>query len=134
MTELELLTVLQDSAAQITQIISHIITINFAMIVAVYYFLNKAGWRLKTAAFALYTAGMVLYFMLAVRQSVITTSIGEALAERPEGQLGPVMSALIAFRDSPTALVMNISLNLSIYALWFGVLYLLYFWKLKAKD
>lgn len=134
LSELEIIKLLQDALSQITQIFGQIIAITFAMVVAIYYFLNTAPLRLKIAAFFLYTVGMVMYFLLAVRQSVIGAAAAGLYEDTTDKSIGPILSAIREFGDSPAALMLNIALNLSALALWLGILYLLFFWKKPARD
>ncbi|MEO0981391.1 MAG: hypothetical protein AAFX03_01935 [Pseudomonadota bacterium] len=133
MTEAEIVGVIQTSAAQITQIVSQIIAINFAMIVAIYYFLNQASWRLKLATFLLYSLGLQMYVLLAAQQSAILGGAAEIIETWGAEDIGPVLLSLEAFAKGGQGLALNITLNLSIYALWFGVAYLLFFWKRRGR-
>lgn len=134
MTELEMITLLQDVLAQITEIFGQIVAITFAMVVATYYFLNTASLRLRIAAFTLYSIGMIMYFLLAVRQSVLSGALAAQYETADPQTIGPILSAIRDFSDTPVALMLNLSLNLSAIALWIGIFYLVFIWKKVSKT
>ena len=136
MSEFELLQIVEASVAQIISIISQIIAINFAMMVAIYYFLNEARFGLKAASFLLYTLGSTMYLLLAVRQSTVTVAAMDALEALPAEARSDVTASLLAYAVSPASFAMNVAVNAAFWALWLTVLFLLFFWKktgLKKK-
>ena len=60
MGETELIGMIRDVNAQYAVLFGQIITINFAMIVAIYYFLHRASLSFRCAAFGFYPIGMLL--------------------------------------------------------------------------
>ena len=132
MSEFEIVELLQYAAEQITGIIGQIITINFAMIVAIFYFLHRSGLAFKLSAFILYSLGMLMYSLLAIRQSVVILGAQELLqADGSEIEVGPILSAMIEFGGTVPAVLLNITLNVAILALWIGVFCLTFFWKMS---
>lgn len=134
MTEYQIILIIESATAQIVILIGQIIAINFAMMVAIYYFLNKAGWAIKIAAFILYTLGSSMFLLLAVREAIIAAAGGDALEEQEADTLSPVAQAMLAHGESPNALMLTILINTSIWAMWLGVFYLLFFWKRGERD
>lgn len=134
MSEYELVQIVENAAAQLVVLLGQIIAINFAMIVAIYYFLGRAGLVLKLCAAFLYTLGTLMFLLLAVRESNVSAAAAQALEAQPRAALSPVTRAMIDFGDSPIALIMNIAINLSFWALWVGVFFLLFFWKRKGEP
>ena len=133
MSELDLIQVMQEGRAQLTMLVGQIIAINFAMVIGIYFFLNRAGLVLKWASFVVYTLGMLMYLGLSIVQSNVIVGARTALRELPAEELSPVGQAQLAFSDSPIAGIINIIVNLPILALWLIVIYLLFFWK-KTED
>ncbi len=133
MSELDLIQVMQEGRAQLAMLTGQIIALNFAMIIGIYYFLNRAGLVLKWASFVLYTLGMFMYLGFSIVQSNGIAGAFTALRELPAEELSPLGQAQLAFADSPIADIINIVLNLPIGALWLIVIYLLFFWK-KTED
>lgn len=57
MSELDILNLARSRGHSISSEFAQVITITFAMVVAIYYFLHQAGSRMKVFAFAIYTCG-----------------------------------------------------------------------------
>lgn len=60
-SEFDLLNLARSCEQSVTSDFAQVITITFAMVVGVYYFLHQAGIRMKLFTFAIYTCGMLLY-------------------------------------------------------------------------
>ena len=133
MSELDLIQLLETGRAQMAELIGQTIALNFAMIIGIYYFLNRAGLVLKWASFVLYSLGNFMFFGFMIMQSNGIVGARTALQELPVEGLSPVGQAQLAFSDSPASGVITIVTNLSIWALWLIVIYLLFFWK-KTED
>ena len=71
MGESELLGIVRDCNVQYATLFGQMITINFAMIVAIYYFLHRASVKLKLAAFLFYLIGMLSLVGLILTQANI---------------------------------------------------------------
>lgn len=56
-SEIDLLDLARSCGQTISGDFAQVITIIFAMVVAIYYFLHQAGIRMKLFAFAIYTCG-----------------------------------------------------------------------------
>ena len=133
MSEFDLIQLVQEGRAQLTMLVGQIIVINFAMVIGIYYFLNRAGLVLKWASFVVYTLGMFMYLGFSIVQSNVIAWAYTALRALPAEELSPVGQAQLAFSDSPIADIIVIIINLPILALWLIVIYLLFFWK-KTED
>jgi len=79
MSELEIIELIQTSYSQVVVLFSQIIAVNFAMIVAIYYFLSQAGRAIKGAAFLLYTLGAMMFLLFAVRESGVVVAASDML-------------------------------------------------------
>lgn len=134
MTEFELIQVSEAATEQIVVLVGQIIAINFAMIVAIYYFLSKAGLGLKLSAFFLYSLGSMMFMLLAVRQSNIGVSARAQLAEFPEESRSMVTRGIFAFNESAVSTVLTMSTNLAVWLFWLGMIYLLFFWTPDPND
>ena len=133
MSELDLIQLLEAGRANMAALIGQTIALNFAMVIGIYYFLGRAGWVLKLASFNLYSLGSLMYFGFMITQSNIIVGARTALRELPTAGLSPVGQAEIAFNNSLISGIITIINNLSIWALWLIVIYLLFFWK-KTED
>lgn len=132
MTEFELVQIIEAAIAGVAMLIGQIIAVNFAMIVAVYYFLNRAGRSLKLAALGLYFLGTFMFLLLAVRESNIAAAAVRGLDAMPPEQRGPVARAILDLSDSSMATALTVAMNASVWALWVAVVYLLFFWKRES--
>lgn len=103
LSELELLTLARSSGQAIGSDFAQVITITFAMVVAIFYFLHQAGIRMK-----IFACGMLMYLAMMVGESATAVGTAQALQAIPhEAQ----------------------SLNLVYWILWLGTGYLLFFWR-----
>ena len=103
------------------------LTINFAMIVAIFYFLNRATSRLKLFSFFAYTVGMIVLLGQMLVEANVKVGAMEALRALPAAQLSRAGVKYLSVFNSWLALATSITFNLSYWLLWFGVLYLLFF-------
>lgn len=62
MNEIDLLNLARGCGQSISSDFAQVITVTFAMVVAIYYFLHQAGIRMKLFAFTIYTCGMLAYY------------------------------------------------------------------------
>ncbi len=133
MSELDLIQLLETGRAQLAALIGQTIALNFAMVIGIYYFLNRAGLVLKWASFVLYSLGSFMFFGFMITQSNGIVAARTALRELPVEGLSPVGQAQLAFSDSPISDIITLITNLAIWALGLIVIYLLFFWK-KTED
>lgn len=84
MTEIDLLNLGRACGQSISSDFAQAITITFAMVVAIYYFLHQAGIRMKLFAFALYTCGMLAYLEMMILESNVGLGAAAALKAIPE--------------------------------------------------
>ena len=110
------------------------ITINFGMVVAIYYFLHGAKLALKIFTFFAYTVGMLVLLGEMLVETNVKAGVIEALHALPAEHLSRPTVHYLAVFDSWVALITGITFNLSIWLFWFGILYLLFFWKRHSKQ
>lgn len=132
MSEFQVLQIVESAMAQIIVLIGHIITINLAMMVALFYFLNRASLPLKIASFVLYTLGSLMFLLLAIRESNVSAGAKATLESLKPETLSPLTRSMLTFSDSPISIALNMMVNASFWALWIGVIYLLFIWKRRA--
>jgi len=129
LNELDLIQLMQEGRAQISALIGQTIAITFAMVIGIYYFLNRAGLVLKLASFVLYSLGMVMYFGLMIAQSTLLVGAYTGLRALPAKGLSRIGQAQLAWYDSPAFDFFTIISNASMWTLGLIVIYLLFFWK-----
>ena len=129
MSESELLTLAHAYNDSITAAFGQIITITFAMVIGIYYFLNQAKIGLKIFACIVYSIGMFLYFGLMVASSNVILGIHEALRALSAAHVSRPTAHLLSVNDSwvgtaSAALIMG-----GFWILWLGVAWLLFVWR-----
>jgi hypothetical protein len=135
MTELDLLNLgratTANEIAMFTQIIT--ITITFAMIVAIYYFLHRASLAMKIFAFVAYSFGFFLFFGEMLIEGNIKVMVMRVLHGLP--QPSAVTQEYLGVSESWLGHLTSALFNISIWILWLGVFFLLFFGrKHLAKD
>src|ERR1700743_2040322 len=75
MSELDLIMLGRAASANEVSWFAQIITINFAMVVGVYYFLHRAHLGMKLFAFFAYTLGMLLYLGEMLEEASIRATV-----------------------------------------------------------
>lgn len=127
MGETELIGLIRDVNAQYATLFGQIITINFAMIVAIYYFLHRAGLLFRAAAFGFYAVGMLALIGLMLEQANYKAQALNALSALPtRSRIG---DSVIAIQQSWLSEATNFFLNASLWVLFAAVAYLLFWWR-----
>jgi hypothetical protein len=129
MGESELIGIIRDTNVQYASLFGQMITINFAMIVAIYYFLHRASIKLKVSAFAFYLIGMLSLIGLMLTEANLKYSAIRALAKLPRDHLSPVGQGYLAFRVSWLAVATAVFINISMWVLVAVIVYLLFWWR-----
>jgi hypothetical protein len=129
MTELEFLNLARSATANEVSMFGEVIAINFAMVVAIYYFLHQANMAIRIFAFVAYTFGSVLYLSQMLIEANIKVTVFTAMKALPVASLSAVSQHYIEVNDSWLGYVASFSFNGALYILWLGVFYLLFFWR-----
>jgi hypothetical protein len=136
MSELDLLNLARSATEHEVAWFAQMLTINFAIVVAIYYFLNTATMALKLFSFLAYTVGMIVLLGQMLVEANVKMGAIEALRALPADQLSRPSVQYLAVSNSWLAFATGITFNLSVWLLWLGVLYLLFLSKRhwKARD
>ena len=129
MGETELIGLIRDVNAQYAVLFAQIITINFAMVVAIYYFLHRAPMLFRVAAFGFYAIGMLALFGLMLEQSNSKYQALNALAALPAARRSEVGDAFLAIHHSWLSQVTSTFLTVSVLLLFVGICVLLFWWR-----
>ena len=127
MTELDLLNLGRSMTANEVGLFTQIITITFAMVVAIYYFLHQALLPMKIFSFVAYSFGVFLFLgemLLEGNTKIIVMQTLQALPQKSD-----VTQEYLGVADSWLGHLTSALFNGSIWILWFGVFYLLFFGK-----
>lgn len=130
----DLLALVRSTDEQVATLFGQMISITFAMIAGIYYFLNRARIQLKVFAFICYGVGMLAFFGMMLRESNIKRVALEAIQAMPETQRSPIVEGLRQLSHSWLFEGTAIFLNAAHYVLWISVIYLLFFWKRPADS
>ena len=132
MSELDLLNLARSCGQTVSSDFAQVITITFAMVVAIYYFLHQAGIRMKILAFAIYTCGMLAYLGMMLLESGVAFGTQQALRAIPQTAQSLPTQYYLGVRSSPVGTISTVLLNLVYWVLWLGIGYLLFFWRKPA--
>jgi hypothetical protein len=133
-SELDLLNLARSITEHQVSWFAQMITINFGMVVAIYYFLHGARLPLKIFTFFAYTVGMLVLLGEMLLETNVKAGVIEALRALPSANLSRPTVHYLAVFDSWVALTTQITFNLSVWLFWFGVFYLLFFWKRHSNQ
>ena len=109
-----------------------VITINFAMVVGIYYFLNRAQLPLRIFAFVAYLLGMLLYLGEMLIETNVKAVTLVSLKAFPHPSL--VTQEYLGVTHSWLSVVTSILFNGAFWILAIGVIYLLFFWKKHPAE
>jgi hypothetical protein len=129
MSELDLLNLARSCGQTVNSDLAQVITVTFAMIVAIYYFLHQAGIRMKLFAFAVYTCGMLLYLGMMVLESYVGFGAQKGLYAIPVADQATATQMFLAVKASWVGTLSTILINTVYWVLWLGTGYLLFFWR-----
>ena len=126
MNEVELVGVIRDVNAQYAVLFGQVISINFAMVVAIYYFLHRARTPLKLAAFACYSIGMLALIGLMLQQANFKALAIEALDAMPHDKLSHVSTGFLALHENLLFIATSAFLNAWLWVLIAVIAWLLF--------
>ena len=129
MTELDLLNLAHAEGDDIMSAFGQIVTITFAMVIGIYYFLNEAKIGLKLFSYLIYSIGMFLYFGVMISHSNIVVGVNEALQALPQDHLAWPTLHYLAVRGSWVGILESALITGGFWVLWLSIAYLLFVWK-----
>src|SRR5689334_20777394 len=132
MSEIDLFNLARATTAVEIGYFTQMITINFAMIVAIYYFLNQANLPMKVMAFVAYLVGMALFLGEMLFETNIKVTVLDLLRETPHPAV--LTQRYLALQGSWLGVATAVVLNSAIWILVLGVFYLLFFWKKSPEE
>jgi multisubunit Na+/H+ antiporter MnhE subunit len=132
MTELEPLNFARSTLQNEINLFTQVITITFAMIVGIYYFLNQARLMMKLFAFLAYMIGAMLFLGEMLLESNMKVSAMAALQKLPHPST--VVQRYIELNDSWLSSATSFLFNGAFWLLCLGIFYLLFFWRKTATE
>jgi hypothetical protein len=116
-SELDHLNLARSCGQTISTDFAQVVTITFAMVVAIYYFLHQAGIRMRIFAFTIYTIGILAYLGMMLLETNVAAGAIEGLRAIPVAEQSRETQYYLGVRASWVGI------------LWLGTGYLLFFWK-----
>ena len=132
MNETDLLNLGRSITANEVSWLGQVITINFAMVVGIYYFLNRAGLALKIFAFVAYMLGMLLYLGEMLIESTVKRQVLNGLSALPHPSA--ITQAYIGVNSSWLGFTTIVLFNGAFWLLAIGVFYLLFLWRRSVHE
>lgn len=130
MSEAEILSLLENYTEQQMQLIIQVVSLHFALVIAVFYFLHRSGLVMKFAVFALYTIGNLLFLGLIYNLSIkVVAARYDLLQLRESGVELSAISLTVLENLRPFVNVASLMANIAFVALWIGAVYFLFFWR-----
>jgi len=129
MSQLDILNLARSCGQSMSSDFAQVITITFAMVIAIYYFLHQAGIRMKIFAFTIYTCGMLAYLGMMLLESGLALGVQKALRAIPVTAQELPTQYYLGIPSSWVGTTSTILFNLVYWVLWLGTGYLLFFWK-----
>lgn len=135
MTEAELLSQFQASRYNISVIAGQILSVTFAMIVAIYYFLHKTRLSLKAIAFGLFTAGYIALLVLFVWENVHLDGLEHELAALvKQGDESLVSKTLHNGWSIGRTALPDLLTGFVILSGWFSIAFLMFFYNFDEQG
>ena len=132
MSELDLLNLARTATQNEVTWFTQMITISFAMVVAVYYFLHQANLATRIFAFIAYLVGMLIFWGEMLIESNLKFSILAALKALPSPSA--IAQNYIGVTGSWLGTTTGIVFSASFWVLCGGVSYLVFFWKKAGRE
>lgn len=126
MTELDLLNLSRSSTQNEISLFTQVITINFAMVVGLYYFLHRARTAIKVFAFVVYLVGMLLFLGEMLMESGMKLGVFQQMRALPHPSA--LIQYYLALNSSWVERTTAILFNTAFWILVIGVGYLTFFW------
>jgi len=127
MTEADLINLGRSIAANEVSWMGQVITVNFAMVFGIFYFLNRAQLPLKIFAFMAYLLGMLLYLGEMLIESGVKLQVLQSL--RQMHSLSAIGENYVGVNASWLGRLTSVLFNAAFWILRIGIFYLLFFWK-----
>jgi hypothetical protein len=132
MTELDLLNLGRSITSNELGLFTQVITINFAMVVGIYYFLHRARTAIRIFAFIAYAVGMLLFLGEMLIETNVKYVVMQSLAAVPHPNA--VTQEYIGISKSWLATATGLLFNGAFWILGIGVFYLLFFWDRRGEE
>ena len=134
MSQAELFAIVQQVHEQYAALFGQVITINFAMIVAIFYFLYRARLGFRIAAFVFYLIGMLAIVGQMLQAANVKGIALAAMAAIPVTDQVPVVQSYLALQGVWLFRATGFFLNAALWALVGVIAYMLFWWHNPDRD
>lgn len=134
MSQAEIFGLVQQVQDQYAQLFAEIVTINSAMIVAIFYFLHRATLGFRVAAFAFYLIGMLTLTGMMLHEANVKGLALAAMAAIAPADRAPMIAGYLALQDTWLFRAISLFQNLSLWALVLVIAYMLFGWRNPEAD
>lgn len=134
MTELDLLNLARSATQSEVSWFAQMITVNFAMVVAIYYFLNQARIGLRIFVFVAYTIGMMVFLGEIMIEAILKHAAIAALTALPAASLARPTVEYVGVSGRWLGTMTATVFFAAPWILWAGIFYLMFFWKKSAHE
>jgi hypothetical protein len=125
----DLFGVIMQVSALYATLFGMVISINFAMILAIWYFLHRARLAFRIAAFGFYLVGMLMLVGMLLQQANVKGRALEALQALPPEARAGFIDAYLVNQEGWLFHLVAVFQNLSLWLLVAAVAWLLFAWK-----
>lgn len=132
MTEADLIEVVRTANDATAALYGQLISITFAMIVAIFYFLNRSRWPLKLLAFGVYSVGYLMFVGLMLETSNTKHVALRALGALPSDRISPFTAGLIDLQSSWLFQATALFMNAGLWLLGSAVVFMMFVWRKPA--
>lgn len=137
MREYEILDLLASIRADQAALIAQIVSLHLAMVAGIFFFLHRAGMRMRIAVFTLYSLGYTMFLGLIWQSSLLVVGARNdliALMQSGERLSGMGYAAFQEIGGPSFLNWVSIVANVAFVAIWFGTLYFMFFWKRPQAE
>lgn len=132
MSELDLLNFARSTLQNEIGLFTQVITITFAMIVGIYYFLNQARFMMKLFAFTAYMIGTLLFLGEMLLETNMRVEAMTELEQLPHRTA--IVQRYVELYGSWLNTATSLLFNGAFWLLCLGIFYLLFFWKKSLHE
>jgi hypothetical protein len=129
MTQTELFALVQQVHEQYATLFAQVITINFAMIIAIFYFLHRARLGFRVAAFGFYLIGMLTLVGMMLQEANIKAIALGAMNAIPIEEQSSVVQGYLSLQGRWLFRAISLFQNGSLWALVSVIAYMLFWWR-----
>jgi hypothetical protein len=134
MSQAELFAIVQGVHEQYATLFAQVISINFAMIVAIYYFLRRTRLGFRLAAYGFYLVGMVTLLGMMLHEANVKSLALTSMTAVPASARDPLIAGYLAMQDGWLFRAISAFQNIAFWVLAIVVAFMLFGWRDDGKE